>query len=274
MRIATWNLARPVEVRGERLRRLEAVIAAQPADIWVLTETVTTLRAPDGFQGCHAEPDGPGMGSPARWVSIWTRFEILETMLTSDPVRHVAVRLRIPEERELIVCGTVLPWLGSSWNGVRARGGAAFAAAVREQESDWAAFVAAHPEAELVIAGDFNQDFSASRYYGSKANRGVLESALTRVQARLMTGGEDDPVPAHAPEHASVDHIAIRSKHPGWRAVLGDSWPKRTEPDRELSDHYGVAVSRGEEGTVRTRGFAHRSTSRPTSEMPPRSGVA
>jgi hypothetical protein len=90
----------------------------------------------------------------------------------------VAARVVPTSGAPLVVFGTVLPWLGSSWSDITARNGAAFSAALEAQSSDWRALRASHPDHDIVVAGDFNQDLANTHFYGSRANRQKLLSVL------------------------------------------------------------------------------------------------
>ena len=56
-----------------------------------------------------------------------------------------------PGRRPIIVYGTVLPWIGSSWGKFPASKGEAFAAALEVQKQDWTRLQADHRECDLVF---------------------------------------------------------------------------------------------------------------------------
>ena len=171
MKIATWNLQRPLLSNRRRQERIHEHLKRVDADIWVLTETHDVVIPGEDFKASSTEgfdrPSEPG----ERWVTIWSRFPAEPLSPTSDPVRSVAVRIAPPHGARIVVYGTVLPWLGSSWRGFPATNGQAFAAALEVQRTDWQQIRLAHPDHGLVVAGDFNQDLSSEHYYGSSANR-------------------------------------------------------------------------------------------------------
>ena len=159
---------------------------------------------------------------------------------TSDPCRAITVRITPPNARALIVYGTVLPWLGSSWQGVPAAGGLAFSAALSAQCADWLSLQRENLDCEFILAGDFNQDLSSAHYYGSKQNRAVLQNAITTAKLQCLSAAALDPVPKHAPSHASIDYICVSAG----LTLLGTplSWPFLEQPQKNLSDHFGVFV--------------------------------
>jgi endonuclease/exonuclease/phosphatase family metal-dependent hydrolase len=141
----------------------------------------------------------------------------------------------------------VLPWLGSSWQGIPAADGAAFSAALSAQCADWISLQQENPDCDFILAGDLNQDLGTSHYYGSKKNRVVLESAIplegfaiATANLQCLTAAALDPVPKHAPSNASIDHICVSI---GLKLVgCAMSWPTTEKPQKKLSDHFGVLV--------------------------------
>ncbi len=238
LRIATWNVERPKLSEATRRARLLEAMQTMPADIWVLTETHTAFSPVPGFASVRTQGvDRPGEPGET-WVAIWSRFPMQPVAQTSDPCRAVAVRITPPDSRDLIVYGTVLPWLGSAWQGIPAVGGAAFSAALAAQLADWLSMQQDNPGCDFILAGDLNQDLATSHYYGSRKNRIALQTALITAKLQCLTAAALDPVPKHAPSRASIDHIcASKGLTPIGPAV---SWPMTDRPQRNLSDHFGV----------------------------------
>ncbi len=105
MRIGTWNVeyARPARLDAQR-----GVLAANPADVWVLTETHDDLRPPDCEFVAHTQPrpkNWSGIRPGSRWVSIWSRFPILATVsdLLADQERTVATLIDLGPSRQMVV---------------------------------------------------------------------------------------------------------------------------------------------------------------------------
>ena len=107
--------------------------------------------------------------------------------------------------------------------------------------SDWARARSAFPDAVLIAAGDFNQDLAHRHYYGSKARRLLLESALASAGLRPVTAGDDDPIARGSRGYACIDHICV-SNEPAVRVGRAMRWPEAPAPVRKISDHFGVAV--------------------------------
>ena len=241
MKIATWNLERPVPSDQRRVARLLHEISRVRADIWVLTETHDLVTPGAGFTGVSTVGFDHPRERGERWVTIWSRYGLESLPDTSDPSRAVAVRVVPPVGSPLIVYGTVLPWLGSPWRNVTAAGGQAFAAALEAQASDWRRLRGSYPDHSFVLAGDFNQDLAESHYYGSRRNRRALQDALDGASLVALTAGHKDPVRRESPPCACVDHICLADLSE-WKPGKPRRWPDAAAPDPGLSDHFGIEV--------------------------------
>ena len=240
LRIATWNVERPKLSEMTRRARLLEAMRQMRADVWVLTETHSALSPGPEFTSVTTQGSDRPCEPGEAWVAIWSRFPIEPITQTSDPFRAITVRITPPSSRDLIVYGTVLPWLGSAWQGIPAAGCAAFSAALDRQLADWLSLRQANPDCDFILAGDLNQDLGTSHYYGSHKNRVALQSALSIADLRCLTADSRDPVPKHALGHASIDHICVsKGLVPMGSAV---SWPVSDRPQKTLSDHFGLLV--------------------------------
>ena len=241
IRIATWNIQQPRLSETKRRKAVLDAIHSVQADVWILTETHDSISPGSNFASVSTE-DADRLHKPGEsWVTIWSRFPIERIAKTSDPSRSLVVRIVPDEDRAVLVYGTVLPWLGSTWRNHPSQGGASFAAALSAQCTDWVSLQHSNPKDNFVLAGDFNQDLSATHYYGSSRNRAALRDALKAAKLRCLTSAELDPIPKHSPTGASIDHICA-----GLGLSLVDapvSWPISEKPLKSLSDHFGVAVN-------------------------------
>lgn len=240
MKIANWNLERalPSQTRANTIRERMSEV---DADIWILTETHEELSPGVGFSGVFSgEPDQPSKIGE-RWVGIWSRHRTEPLgAFVSDGARCAAARISIPNSRDIIVFGCVLPWVGSAWRDTGSEHGA-FDAALHLYLVDWRRLRSANPDAVFVAAGDFNQDLAERHYYGSKRQRLLLESALESAGLTALTGGDGDPIARDSSPCACIDHICI-SNEPTLPVKRTTRWPDLPAPDKRISDHFGVAV--------------------------------
>jgi endonuclease/exonuclease/phosphatase family metal-dependent hydrolase len=242
MRIATWNLRRPLPRQARRRERLGEYLRATDADVSILTETHADVSPGPGFRVVATADEDRAAEPGERWTTIWSRHPLRAVPTRADPARAVAALIDLPGGRPLVVYGSVLPWIGSPWRGFAAAEGAAFAAALEAQCEDWMRLRAEMPDCDLCVAGDLNQDLAERHFYGSKRNREALAAALQRAGLVCLTAGEHDPVYRRTLGwHATVDHICV-SGPVARRARATAAWPEIDNPDLTLSDHFGVVV--------------------------------
>ena len=241
-RIATWNVARPKARSYKRRPAIESAIRDVNADVWILTETHSSLSPGKNYLPVSSSGFDRPQDQGESWVTIWSRLDIIGTPATRDSKRTACAVVQTNDGRPLIIYGTVLPWLGSQWKDVPAANGAAFSAALDEQRSDWSNLRRDFPDADLCVAGDLNQDLQTKHHYGSAANRSALLNALSSQGLTSVTAGDRDPVARMTNQSwASIDHICLGERSLG--GVSGvDAWPNGAAPDKSLSDHFGVWV--------------------------------
>ncbi len=243
MKLATWNLQRLVSPSDRKMAPIRAHMDAVNADIWVLTETGEEISPGAGYAGIATTGSDRDQEPGEVWTKVWSRWPVEALPPTSDPVRCVAARVVHPQRGAFVVYGTVLPWSGSSWRGLRGAGGVAFGAALDAQASDWAALRAEFPADDLFVMGDLNQQLGVGSpwYYGSKVNGRRLSEALARLGLVAFTAGDNDPVRRGSNDLACIDHIcgpALRASH----VRRTSRWPDAPKPVDGLSDHFGMAV--------------------------------
>ncbi|MGF1569457.1 MAG: endonuclease/exonuclease/phosphatase family protein [Nodosilinea sp.] len=241
MKIATWNLERaaPQTSQAERQRQwLDRI----NADIWVLTETNLRLSPGANYQQvASGRPDRPGQAGE-RWVQIWGRGGEMLSLETEDKARTACALVSLKNGPDCLIYGTVLPWLDSPWRSHPVTQGEAFLAALALQQADWQRLQLNHPNAVLIVAGDFNQDLDTFHYYGSRRNRLALQAALAEVGLACLTAGDHDPVRRLINgQHANTDHICIAHSQAS-QFQTSFAWPAALDDLRGLSDHFGVGV--------------------------------
>lgn len=240
MRIGTWNVE--YAAGAEKNARRTEVIRSNPADIWVLTETHDDLDLSSTHAAVHSlqRPTGrPG----ARWVSIWSTFEVLYRFDVGDPERTVAAMLHTPVGL-MVVYGTVLPWhsdRGKHPEGVDVPYWSEHHREIPRQAAEWSALRDRHKYAVMCVAGDLNMNINSPHYYGTKLGRSLLSEAMDANRLTCVTS--TDRLPSGALKHPPIDHILLSD---GLAAVshIASAW-EGEQHDVRLSDHSGLVVEVG-----------------------------
>lgn len=237
MQIGTWNVeyAAGVEKNAKRM----GILRANPADIWILTETHDDLDLSETHKPVHSaqRPTGrPG----ARWVSIWTTFEILQRIDVVDAERTVAAMLNTPLGL-MIVYGTVLPWhsdRGRNAPGVEVPYWSEHHREIPRQAAEWSGLRVRHGDALLCVAGDLNMSVNGPHYYGTKLGRSLLSEAMDANRLTCVTS--TDRLPPGALKHPPIDHVLLSDDHATTTRVAS-AW-EGTQHGARLSDHSGLVV--------------------------------
>jgi len=209
MRIATWNLNRPTKNGPKKNSERRKKVYELNADIWILTETHTSIDLSPEYRGEATRPsprkDLPGESC----ATIWSRWPIVRRIKTVDETESVCVEIAGPDqELRLLVYGCIIPWKnyrgrdGSSkpweenWKFIELYG------------RDWSRLVSEFPTHTLIVGGDFNQDRDGSRWYGQEPGYTLLSKAMQA--AGLVCVTEEDFVKVgKLKERHSVDHICV-----------------------------------------------------------------
>jgi hypothetical protein len=236
VRIATWNLEYAAGQAKNR-QRLD-LIASTQADVWILTETHDDIDL--SVLGHHsAQSEARPTARPGgRWVTIWSRYPILERVDVDDPIRTVAAVLDAPVGR-LVVYGTVLPWHTDPGPDGDARAWSEHHRVIPLQGAEWLRLATDHSDASLCVAGDFNTNLGGLQYYGTREGRTLLRVALDAAGLACVT--ETDRVPEGRLRYSPIDHICI-SKALADRATVVEAWEGTTVEGVKLSDHSGLMI--------------------------------
>lgn len=238
MRIGVWNLE-CVAHKDRNPARLD-FLRARDADIWVLTETHAEIDLSLSHPHATHSPQRTRSRNDMHWVSIWSRFPIVEAIQSED-VRTAIALLDAPIGRMLLF-GTVWPWHSDNGefpgdktltNWTRQ------APVIAQQGEDWSRLKAERPNSILCVAGDLNMTFGGPFPYASKAGR--IEAALAMQRHDLICTTEWARLPHGALDRAPIDHVLL-PRLIADRTRVADTWRGHPrEPDR-LSDHSGLVV--------------------------------
>jgi hypothetical protein len=232
VRIGTWNVEyAAVEAKNRlRLQRLHQA----DADIWVLTETHDRLDLGSGYTAVSTPASRRGGG---RWVTIWTRFPVLEVVPTVDVDRTTAAIVEAPVG-PLLVYGTVMPWHSDPGPEGTAKNWTEHHRVIPEQGAEWPRLLAARPGVGLVVAGDLNTTVGTSAYYGTKLGRQLLAQVLDGAGLVCVTAEPNRPADRVA--YPFIDHLCLQRPLAPQAAVV-DAWEGRVDGVK-LSDHSAVVV--------------------------------
>ncbi len=239
MRIATWNVEYAYPVR---MQKLQAFVQSKTADIWVLTETHDDLQPPNCPHAVHAEQryrNWSGIRDGSRWVSIWSRYPVIEQIQLDDAdnLRTVCARFDTGDGNDIIVYGTVLPWHPD--RGPNAPDNAPphwseHNRIIPMQIDEWKEIRRRHPTTPLFVAGDFNTDMADGKRYGTALGIELLQKGFSNSDIYCAT--EPLQVPKGLLPVLPIDHIAIPAT---WSSKIADAWPAQKGI---LSDHSGIIV--------------------------------
>lgn len=238
--IANWNVARLRSFKSKKGQRVELFLRSVGVDTFVLTETSLAVKPGPTFASVFTDGPDAHHKPDERWAAIHSRFPLEQSVRTLDPLRSVAAVVSPPAMPPFLVYAMVLPAAHFSWYDAPAAGGKAFVAALGYFVMDVGNIRAAHPDLDLFVAGDFNQDLAEDQHYGSAFKKQALREALEEANLIPLTAGPNDPVRAASAPWACIDHISVSSA--AWRIRRSVRWPNLPEPDTKLSDHFGVAL--------------------------------
>ncbi len=235
IRVGTWNVQFGRGVDKNRLRL--DVLTERDADVWVLTETHDDLALPYPYQSIHTE-QRYRTNNGGRWTSIWTRFPIIERIDTIDPSRTVCARLQADTGLEVVVYGTVLPWMHDrtsdaddprpAWS--------EFYRVTDQQAVEWKRLRGRYPSAALVVAGDLNHNLGGPHYYGTNKGRNSTPRSPRRRRARMPHPNRQFPArPARLPAYRPrVCRCATQSSTRRLGRRLGEDHARWRHPQRSL----------------------------------------
>ncbi|HYD86258.1 MAG TPA: endonuclease/exonuclease/phosphatase family protein [Vitreimonas sp.] len=238
MRIGTWNVEYAAGA-DKNAKRME-IIRANPADIWVLTETHDDLDLSPTHIAVHSHQRPTGRPG-ARWVSIWTSFEVLYRIDVVDPERTVAAMLHTPLG-PMVVYGTVLPWhsdRGKHDEAVEVPYWSEHHREIRRQATEWSELRDRHKDALMCVAGDLNMTIGGPHYYGTKLGRSLLAEAMDANRLTCVTS--TDRLPPGALRYPPIDHILLSDNY-ATKTEVASAW-EGIQRGMRLSDHSGLVVA-------------------------------
>lgn len=244
LRVATYNIHKGVRGLGPA-RRLEIHnlchgVQALMADLVCLQEVrLFNQREARRFrQGAYAWPDQgqaeflapPGYQSAYRTNAVTRHGEHGNALLSRWPlgdIRHQDVSDHRFEQRGLL--HVPVSWAGREVHVVVAHLGLIHASRLRQVEQ-LAAYVQVQvpPDAELIVAGDFND-------WSERLDLPMAAAGLHRARPAQMLSGQDKSFPSRVPVF-SLDRVYLRGLEcTGLQVPKGPGWAR-------LSDHLPLVV--------------------------------
>ena len=244
IRIATWNID-----RGKSVSPILDTLTTVSADLLVFTESSNNVSVLLPYNCINSQEFQRYQGYP--WITICTRWEILEQVTTFNPYRTACCIVESPLG-PLIVYGTIIPYQMAGVNGNRypetgKRAWQMHLEDIQLQSEDWKVITQKHPGVPMIVAGDFNQTRDGNgRGYGTSEGRSILSNELMRNNLTCIT--EEDyrstrhlkPHPRTGKTRRNIDHICVSTHLVTEFEINTGAWNGFTPEGKLLSDHNGV----------------------------------
>lgn len=247
-KISTWNIERP-RPKTKKTGLVLKKIIEEDSDIIVLTETSNAVELSSTYpysistKSYDRTPD-------EQWVTIWSKWKIIEQLETIDNKRTVCGIVETPFGK-IILYGTIIPYHMAGVSGVR-YGNLNYKAweyhekDLYNQSQNWSKLIADHEDLPLIVAGDFNQARFNGVGYGTKKVRGILTQILEELEMSCVTEIDfsqnyltEDPKKGKT--RNNIDHICVSNSLIN---KLEDynvgAWNHFTEDGKYMSDHNGI----------------------------------
>lgn len=248
-KIANWNLERP-KLKTEKTKLATEKIKEINADIIVLTETSEAVDLSElyPFQistlSYERTPD-------EKWVTIWSKWEIIKKIETFDNYRTVSGIIKSPFGN-ISIFGTIIPYHQAGVSGVR-YGNLNYKTweyhekDLYVQSKNWKKLIETE-KLPLFVIGDFNQSRFNNQGYGTAKVRQILTNLLTQLDLKCVTELDfsekyltEDPKKGKT--RNNIDHICISSNLLNqMKNYEVGAWNHFTEQGKFMSDHNGVYI--------------------------------
>jgi exonuclease III len=236
--IGTWNVEYARNARN--MDRL-AMMSAYPADIWILTETHTSLDLSSTHTPYKSDPRPivRNVDAGSTWVTIWSRFKLIDRIEVPDSHRQVAAIFDTPAGR-LAVAGVVLPWLsdtGDQPSEPPPKGWEEHRRVAKYQLPKLLENLFAAKNCRHVLAGDFNTVLAQPGYCAGHDGIDSMNAVL--VSKGLATHTAHIPYLNSPPYQKLIDHVCSDLG----QAQAITTWVGDDGRKPNMSDHPGVVVS-------------------------------
>jgi len=248
-KIANWNVERP---QAGTLKTSLALnkIAEIHADLIVLTETSDAMELSGEYPN-SLKSKAYERTPEEQWVTIWSKWKLLEEIKTFDPFRTVCGIFNTPFG-DTIVFGTIIPYHMAGVSGERYGNLGYLLWEYHEKDlvkqgENWKKLLEER-KLPLMVIGDFNQSRGTNRGYGTRNVRDLLTGILKDLDMTCVTEGDfsgrhltEDPKTGRI--RNNIDHICIsNSLLKRMKDYRASAWDHFSGDGRYMSDHNGVYI--------------------------------
>ena len=246
-KISNWNIDRP-SPNSKKTKLVICKIIEEDSDIIVLTETSNAIDLSDKYPFSISTLSYERTPTE-QWVTIWSKWEILEQLSTFDNYRTVSGIIKSPFGN-FTLFGTIIPYHMAGVSGVR-YGNLNYKTweyhekDLISQSQDWKKIIKSH-NLPLMVIGDFNQTRYNNQGYGTKKVRDLLTNILNNLDLNCVTEIDFSKEyltvdPKKGKTRNNIDHICISEELLKIMTMhkVG-AWDHFTEDGKYMSDHNGV----------------------------------
>ncbi|MCF8253861.1 MAG: endonuclease/exonuclease/phosphatase family protein [Bacteroidia bacterium] len=215
MKIATWNIERPVK-DSTRITQIQEILDSMDADIFFLTETNKFIDLGSQYFSFHTSDLSDQMYSKGEVrSSIYSKCPSLGKIRTFNEETAICEVLDTPNGK-IALYATIIGIYGNRHTN--------FKTDLELQMQDFKGIGSQYP---VCIAGDFNISFG-DNYYFTKYGRDKLNEAFVELELVNLTEKVEN----------NIDHIVVSEGLVGEGKVGVETW----NMDKTLSDYIGVVV--------------------------------
>jgi len=248
-KLSNWNLERPKE-NTSKTRLATKKILEENSDLIVLTETSSAVDLSEYYPYSITTKSYERTPNE-HWVTIWSKWKILEKIPTNDEYRSVCGKIKSPFG-DIIVFGTIIPYHMAGVSGIR-YGNLNYKAweyhekDLIEQSEIWKNILNKFPDSPFFIIGDFNQTRFKNIGYGTKKVRSLLTDILKDLNMRCVTEIDFSVYlkidPRKGKIRKNIDHICVSNSFlKNLKEYKIGGWDHFNDQGKYMSDHNSVFI--------------------------------
>jgi endonuclease/exonuclease/phosphatase family metal-dependent hydrolase len=247
-KISTWNIERPSPNTKKTGLAIKKILEVD-SDIIILTETSNAVDLSSVYP-YSISTESYKRTPTEQWVTIWSKWQIIEQLKTIDNKRTVCGIIETPFGK-VILYGTIIPYHMAGVSGVR-YGNLNYKTweyhekDLYSQSKNWSELINNNHELPLIVAGDFNQARFNGIGYGTKKVRELLTQILQELEMTCLTEIDFSKNylttdPRKGKTRNNIDHICVsNSLMDKLKDYNVGAWNHFTENGQFMSDHNGI----------------------------------